>query len=67
LQRGLTLFDPGTQGEHKLVRGFAPQRVRSLHYISHPGLAAGIAQFCHEEGEQVSTYRNAAHQALPFK
>ncbi|MEA2117097.1 GNAT family N-acetyltransferase [Halovibrio sp. HP20-50] len=67
LQNGLTLFDPGTQGEHKLVRGFAPQRVRSLHYISHPGLAAGVAQFCHQEGEQVSAYREAAHQALPFK
>ena len=67
LQHGLTLFDPGTQGEHKLVRGFAPQRVRSLHYIRHPGLAAGVAQFCQEEGEHVSAYREAAHQALPFE
>lgn len=67
LQRGLTLFDPGTQGEHKLVRGFAPQRVRSLHYLRHPGLAAAVAQFCHQEGEQVNAYREAAFQALPFK
>ncbi|MGQ7261485.1 GNAT family N-acetyltransferase [Vreelandella sp. V005] len=67
LQQGLTLFDPGTQGEHKLVRGFAPQRVRSLHFIEHPGLAAGVAQFCQQEGEHVSAYREAAHQALPFK
>lgn len=67
LQNGLSLFDPGTQGEHKLVRGFAPQRVRSLHYIRHPGLAAGVAQFCHEEGAHVSAYREAAYQALPFK
>lgn len=67
LRRGLSLFDPGTQGEHKLVRGFAPQRVRSLHYISHPGLAAGVAQFCQEEGQHVSAYREAAYDALPFK
>lgn len=67
LRRGLSLFDPGTQGEHKLVRGFAPQRVRSLHYISHPGLAAGVAQFCQEEGQHVSAYRDAAYDALPFK
>lgn len=67
LQHGLTLFDPGTQGEHKLVRGFTPQRVRSLHYISHPGLAAGVGQFCHEEGEHVRAYRETAHDALPFK
>ncbi|MGP8289577.1 GNAT family N-acetyltransferase [Vreelandella zhanjiangensis] len=67
LQRGLTLFDPGTQGEHKLIRGFAPQRIRSLHYLAHPGLAAGVAQFCHEEGVHINAYREAAYQALPFK
>lgn len=67
LQHGLSLFDPGTQGEHKLVRGFTPQRVRSLHFIRHPGLAAGVAQFCQEESQHVSAYREAAHNALPFK
>lgn len=67
LEQGLTLFDPGTQGEHKLVRGFAPQRVRSLHYLAHPGLAAGVAQFCQTESAHVSTYREAASAALPFK
>ena len=67
LQRGLTLFDPGTQGEHKLIRGFAPQRIRSLHYLAHPGLAAGVAQFCQKEGVHINAYREAAYQALPFK
>lgn len=67
LQHDLTLFDPGTQGEHKLVRGFAPQRVRSLHYIRHPELAAGVARFCQEESGHVSAYRNATFNALPFK
>lgn len=67
LENGLTLFDPGTQGEHKLVRGFAPQRVRSLHYMTHPGLAAGVARFCQEEGAHIKAYREAARQALPFK
>ncbi|MBP5978829.1 MAG: N-acetyltransferase [Halomonas sp.] len=67
LQQGLTLFDPGTQGEHKLIRGFAPQRIRSLHYLAHPGLAAGVAQFCQEEGAHIKAYREAAYQALPFK
>lgn len=67
LVQGLTLFDPGTQGEHKLVRGFAPQRVRSLHYLAHPGLAAGVAQFCQQEAAHINAYRQAAAQALPFK
>lgn len=67
LEQGLSLFDPGTQGEHKLIRGFAPEPVRSLHYLAHPGLAAGVAQFCAEEGRQVRAYRQAAQAALPFR
>ncbi|BCB59616.1 hypothetical protein HaloA020_03170 [Halomonas sp. A020] len=67
LAKGMTLFDPGTQGEHKLVRGFAPLRVRSLHYLAHPGLAAGVAQFCQQEGVHIMAYRRAAEDALPFK
>lgn len=67
LEHGLTLFDPGTQGEHKLVRGFHPQRLCSLHYVAHPGLEAGVAQFCREEAQHVKAYRRAALDALPFK
>ncbi len=67
LARGLTLFDPGTQGEHKLVRGFAPTPTQSLHYVAHPGLAAGVAEFCAQEGQHVKAYRAAALEALPFK
>lgn len=67
LENGLSLFDPGTQGEHKLVRGFHPQRLCSLHYVAHPGLAAGVAEFCQEEAQHVTAYRQAAREALPFK
>ncbi|NOG31971.1 N-acetyltransferase [Halomonas sp. TBZ9] len=67
LENGLSLFDPGTQGEHKLVRGFHPQRLCSLHYVAHPGLEAGVAQFCREEAQHVKAYRQAALDALPFK
>ncbi|KPQ20759.1 GNAT family N-acetyltransferase [Halomonas sp. HL-93] len=67
LEQGLMLFDPGTQGEHKLLRGFAPQRVRSLHYLAHPGLANAVATFCRDEGRQVAAYRDAAFTALPYK
>ncbi len=58
---------PGTQGEHKLARGFAPRRLRSLHHIADPGLRAAIARFCAEERVHVDAYRRAAEQALPFR
>ena len=67
LARGLTRFDPGTQGEHKLARGFAPRRLRSLHYIADPRLRAAVARFCAEERRHVNAYCRAAEEALPFR
>ncbi|MDR5862752.1 GNAT family N-acetyltransferase [Halomonas campisalis] len=67
LARGLTTFDPGTQGEHKLARGFAPRLLGSLHHIADPQLHAAVARFCAEERRQVRAYCRAAERGLPFK
>ncbi|KAA0012701.1 N-acetyltransferase [Billgrantia pellis] len=67
LRSGLTCFDPGTQGEHKLLRGFAPRRLRSLHYIADPRLRAAVVGFCDEERRHVEAYCRAAERALPFR
>lgn len=67
LANGLTRFDPGTQGEHKLSRGFAPRRLRSLHHIAHPGFRHAVARFCAEEREHVAAYHRAAETRLPFR
>ncbi|MGB8713539.1 MAG: GNAT family N-acetyltransferase [Onishia taeanensis] len=67
LERGLSRFDPGTQGEHKLTRGFSPRRLRSLHHIADPRLHDAVARFCHEEGAQVEAYCQQAEASLPFK
>ena len=31
----LDAFDPGTQGEHKLARGFEPTLTQSAHWLAH--------------------------------
>jgi predicted N-acyltransferase len=67
LEKGLTTFDPGTQGEHKLTRGFAPRLLSSLHYIADPGLRQAVARFCAEERAHVQAYCRAAREALPFR
>lgn len=67
LTRGLRCFDPGTQGEHKLNRGFLPQRLTSLHWIADPRLRAGVEQFCREESAAMERYRQAAIEASPFR
>ncbi|MGM8897155.1 MULTISPECIES: GNAT family N-acetyltransferase [unclassified Psychrobacter] len=66
IEQGLTHFDPGTQGEHKLIRGFIPTKTHSLHRIYDPRFAPAIADFCAKDRLQMARYRQQAHDALPF-
>ncbi|MFX4227461.1 MAG: GNAT family N-acetyltransferase [Porticoccaceae bacterium] len=45
IERGIQRFDPGTQGEHKLVRGFEPVKTYSYHWIADPEFSAAIDNF----------------------
>ena len=64
---GLTRFDAGAQGEHKLVRGFEPVLTRSWHYLCHPGLRAAVADFLVQERAAVQNYAEQAREALPYR
>ena len=66
IEQGLTYFDPGTQGEHKLVRGFIPTTTHSLHRIYDARFIPAIANFCIEDRGRMAQYRAQAHEALPF-
>lgn len=64
---GLRRFEPGTQGEHKLARGFAPAFTRSAHDIAEPRFAQAIARFLDEERAAVHAYAREAGQHVPFR
>ena len=66
IEQGLTYFDPGTQGEHKLIRGFIPTTTHSLHRIYDARFIPAIANFCNEDRQRMAQYRAQAHEALPF-
>lgn len=64
---GLTRFDAGAQGEHKLIRGFEPALTRSWHYLRHPGLREAVAAFLAQESDAVCGWLEEALGALPFR
>ena len=66
IEQRLMYFDPGTQGEHKLVRGFIPTKTHSLHRIYDPRFIPAISNFCKDDRQRMAQYRQQAHQALPF-
>ena len=49
IEQGLQSFEPGTQGEHKISRGFVPTETRSAHWLSHPQFASAIDQYLARE------------------
>lgn len=67
LERRLGYFDPGTQGEHKLARGFAPIVTYSAHWLRDPAFMQAIQRFVAEEREYVDAYRQDAAKHLPFR
>lgn len=66
IERGLDCFDPGTQGEHKLIRGFEPTKTHSFHWIADPEFAKAIDAFLTQERQQTDRYQETATEHLPF-
>jgi len=54
IERGLSLFEAGAQGEHKLARGFLPAVTFSAHEIRHPSFRHAIEHYIAEERAMIS-------------
>lgn len=67
LEKDLKHFDPGTQGEHKISRGFQPKPTFSMHWLAEAGFDNAIKNFVEEEAKQVKQYAEQASKQLPFK
>lgn len=66
IEAGLEHFDPGTQGEHKIARGFEPVFTQSLHYLEHEGFHEAVGNFVIEEFEALKKYKLEYYEQLPF-
>ncbi|WP_448250475.1 GNAT family N-acetyltransferase [Thalassotalea agariperforans] len=66
IQNNLTRFNPGTQGEHKIQRGFEPVLTHSYHWVKHAEFKPAIKAFCQQECQQMQIYQKQCQQALPF-
>ncbi|MCP5335716.1 MAG: GNAT family N-acetyltransferase [Oceanospirillaceae bacterium] len=66
IENKLRLFNPGTQGEHKIARGFEPVTTYSAHYIAEPAFARAIGDFIQQEKHELAQYRAEAALLLPF-
>jgi hypothetical protein len=67
IETGKQLFEPGTQGEHKISRGFSPVTTWSAHWLAHPEFANAISRYLDEEGRHIERYIDAVDQHTPYK
>jgi predicted N-acyltransferase len=49
----LARVEAGAQGEHKLARGYLPEKTYSVHYIADPALRRAVARFLEHERDNV--------------
>jgi uncharacterized protein len=66
IEKGLQRFEPGTQGEHKVPRGFVPTLTRSAHFIADPRFAGAIRDFARREARGVDRYAAAVNEHVPY-
>ncbi|CAM4279904.1 GNAT family N-acetyltransferase [Pseudoalteromonas byunsanensis] len=67
ISHSLLRFDAGAQGEHKLIRGFAPFHTHSLHYLASPIFRDAVGDFVQREILHVQEYAQRCTALLPFK
>lgn len=67
IERGIARFEPGTQGEHKVARGFEPALTWSAHRIGDGRFRAAIADYLRREALSVDEYAETVRGHVPFR
>jgi predicted N-acyltransferase len=67
IEHGLSRFDSGAQGEHKIQRGFEPVYTYSNHLIVDVRFKAAVSDFLTQEAAHTEGYRNSAAALLPYR
>jgi predicted N-acyltransferase len=66
IEHGIQHFEPGTQGEHKIARGFSPAKTWSAHWIADPQLEEAIREHAARERMAIDGYIESVNEHLPF-
>jgi predicted N-acyltransferase len=66
IEHGLQHFEPGTQGEHKVARGFEPTETWSAHWIAEPRFRRAIDHYLNNERASIDQYILEVEQHMPF-
>ena len=60
-------FEGGAQGEHKMARGFLPQKTWSAHWLARSDFSNAVANFLERETDGIEAYMDELNDRNPFK
>ncbi|WP_201496342.1 GNAT family N-acetyltransferase [Rubrivivax sp. A210] len=67
LANGMTRFEGGAQGEHKMARGLLPVATASAHWLRDERFAGAVADFLASESQGLAQYTDELRERNPFK
>jgi predicted N-acyltransferase len=67
IEHGVTRFEGGAQGEHKMARALMPVMTHSAHWLAHPAFADAVERFLEREGEGMEQYLDHLQDRTPFR
>lgn len=67
INNGLSSFDPGAQGEHKISRGFLPVKTCSAHWFPDENFQQMIKQYLVQEEHYINDFCAEQRQKSPYK
>ena len=67
IAQGIATFEGGAQGEHKMARGFLPQKTWSAHWLAHPSFADAVERFLERERGGIDAYLDELNEHSPFR
>jgi predicted N-acyltransferase len=67
IRERLEVFEPGTQGEHKISRGFSPTPTWSYHHIFDDEFRAAVGDFLDRETHLVDEYIGDLGEHVPYR
>jgi predicted N-acyltransferase len=67
IANGITRFEGGAQGEHKLARGLMPVTTWSAHWVADPDFDRAVRKFVDHETRRMARYVSELEEHAPFR
>ncbi|MDM0045597.1 GNAT family N-acetyltransferase [Variovorax dokdonensis] len=67
IEHGVSRFEGGAQGEHKMARALMPTKTTSCHWLAHPAFADAVERFLEREGAGIEGYMDHLADRSPFR